>query len=348
MASRAHLLSAALLAAALSAPLSAAPVADALERPALQVRRPAQAVLLAVAAAGERLVAVGERGLVTVSDDQGATWRQVPCPVSVTLTQLRFADARHGVAIGHGGTVLATADGGLSWQPRLDGRRLAQIALEAAQAADDAARLRDAQRLLADGPDKPLLDVLVWDTRRWLVVGAYGIALHTDDGGRSWQPWMQRLPNPRGLHLYAARRQGATLLLAGEQGLLLRSDDEGASFRALPSPYRGSWFAAEMLPGGEWVLAGLRGNAWRSTDGGATWAALAVPMPASITAIVPGRDGRLLFANQAGQVLRRDGERLVPLNREPLPPLAGVAALADGRLLAYGVAGLRLLDGPAR
>lgn len=327
---------------------AAAPVGDALERPALTVRAPAQVLLLAVAQAGDRLVAVGERGVIALSDDQGRTWRQVPCPASVTLTQVRFADARHGVAIGHGGLVLSTSDGGEHWAPRLDGRRLAQIALDAAKSAGDAARVRDAERLLADGPDKPLLDVAIWDARRWMVVGAYGIALRTEDGGASWQPWMDRLPNPRGLHLYALRRHGTTWLLAGEQGLLLRSDDDGASFRALVSPYRGSWFAAEILPNGEWVLAGLRGNAWRSTDGGASWSALAVPMPASITGMATGRDGTLLFVNQAGHVLRRDGERLLPLNRMAAPPLAGVTPLADGRLLAYGMAGVRLLDGAAR
>jgi photosystem II stability/assembly factor-like uncharacterized protein len=334
-----------LLAAALAAPLAAAPVGDAIDSEALVVRAPAQVVLLGVAKAGQRLVAVGERGVIALSDDQGGSWRQVPCPVSVTLTQVRFADARQGVAIGHAGTVLATADGGESWQPRLDGRRLAQLSLEAAKVTGDAARVRDAERLAADGPDKPLLDVAVWDTQRWLVVGAYGIAMRTGDGGRSWQPWMDRLPNPRGLHLYALRRQGSTLLLAGEQGLLLRSDDDGASFRALASPYRGSWFTAEMLPAGGWVVAGLRGNAWRSADGGATWTALAVPTPASITGIAPGGEGRLLLVNQAGQVLRRDGERLVPLNRDALPPLAGVMAVAEGRVLAWGMAGVRRLDG---
>lgn len=334
---------------ALCTPLAAAPVGAALDRPALQVHQPERAVLLAVVKAGSRLVAVGERGVITISDDQGSRWRQVPCPVSVTLTQVRFADAQHGVAIGHGGAVLATADGGETWQPRLDGRRLAQLALDAAKAAGDATRatrVRDAERLAADGPDKPFLDIVTWDAQRWLVVGAYGIAFQTADGGRSWQPWMDRLPNPKGLHIYALRRQGSTLLLAGEQGLLLRSDDDGASFRALPSPYRGSWFAAEMLASGEWVIAGLRGNVWRSADGGANWSALAVPMPASITGMAPGGDGGLLFVNQAGHVLRRDGDRLLPLNRQALPPLAGVMPLADGRMLTHGVAGVRVVGGP--
>lgn len=323
---------------------AAAPVTDAWQRPAVQVRDPARTVLLAVARAGARLVAVGERGVIALSDDQGSRWRQVPCPVSVTLTQVRFADERHGVAIGHAGTVLATSDGGASWQVRLDGTRLAQLALAAAQASGDPVQRREAERLVADGPDKPLLDVLVQGPQRWLVVGAYGVALHTQDGGQSWQPWMARLPNPGGLHLYALRQQGHTLLVAGEQGLLLRSDDDGASFKALVSPYRGSWFAAEVLPSGEWVLAGLRGNVWRSADAGANWTPLKAPMPASITAMSATADGGLLLVNQAGHVLQRQGERLVPVSRTALPPLSGVLPLPSGRLLVLGLAGARLID----
>ena len=113
---------AALAAMAASAPLTkAAPVADALVRPALPVAAPARATLLGVAPAGARLVAVGERGIVALSDDAGQTWRQGRVPVSVTLTAVRFIDARNGFAVGHGGVVLASTDGGETWEVLFDG-----------------------------------------------------------------------------------------------------------------------------------------------------------------------------------------------------------------------------------
>lgn len=333
-----------ILALALTPPALAAqaPVVEALQRPALTVRQPERAVLLSVARAGERLVAVGERGIVVLSDDAGARWRQVPCPVSVTLTMVRFADARHGVAVGHGGAVLTTADGGDSWQLRLDGRRAAQIALQAATTPE--AR-RDAERLQADGPDKPFLDVLLWDARRLLAVGAYGLAFHSADGGQTWQPWMARVPNPKGLHWYVARRQGDTLLLAGEQGQIVRSDDGGASFHALASPYKGSWFAGELLADGRALLAGLRGNVWRQTDGGAGWQAIANPVPASITAIAASGPDWLL-ASQAGAVLRLQGDALVPLDTAPLTLPAALLAAGPGRVIAVGVTGIQPLTTP--
>lgn len=315
---------------------AAAPVGDALQRPALAVKAPQRAVLLSAALAGERIVAVGERGVVALSDDRGATWRQAPCPVSVTLTMVRFADPRTGYATGHGGTVLATTDGGASWTVKLDGRRAAQLARDSAATPD---AQKGAERLLADGPDKPFLDLLLWDRQRLLVVGAYGLAFHSLDGGSTWAAWMDRLPNPKAQHWYAAARHGDTLLLAGEGGLLVRSDDAGSSFRTLVSPYKGSWFSVDLQPDGSAVLAGLRGNVWRSADASANWSPLSLPVSASITAMSQAGDGSLLLASQAGTVWRLHGGVLQPLNAQPLPMPAALLPLPGGPLLSVGMAG---------
>ncbi|WP_341887240.1 YCF48-related protein [Variovorax sp. YR752] len=327
------------LAAMLAAPLAgAAPAGEALERAAVAVRAPGHAVLLGAARAGSRIVAVGERGIVALSDDGGRAWRQASVPTSVTLTAVRFAGARRGWAVGHGGVVLASDDGGERWTRCLDGRRAAQIVLEAARAAGDARAIAEAERFVADGPDKPLLDLLLLPGPRLLAVGAYGLALTSEDGGQSWHSWMRRLPNPKGLHLYAARQRGQVLLLAGEQGLVLLSTDGGQNFRRVETPYKGTFFSAELPGEQDIVLAGLRGNAWRSADGGANWTPIAAPMPASITATALGADGRLLAANQAGFVMALHGERLVPLNATPLPPLNGLLMQA-GAVLALSIHG---------
>lgn len=318
--------------------LAAGAVAEALQRPALATRRPEQAVLLGAANPGARIVAVGERGLILVSDDAGRSWRQASSPVSVTLTALRFADARAGVAVGHGGTVLTTADGGERWAVRMDGRRAASLVVEAARAGTDPVALRNAERLVADGPDKPFFDVLV-DGSSLVAVGAYGLILASRDGGASWESWGDRLDNPRGNHYYAIRRQGDTLLIAGEAGVVFCSEDGGKRFRRIDTPYKGSFFTAELGAGREMLVAGLRGNIWKSRDLGHSWSQLAAPMPASITASLVLADGRMLLANQAGFILALDGERLAPLNATPLPPLNGVLPAGEG-LLALTLQGV--------
>ena len=319
-------------------------VQSALDRPAVSVRAPERVVLLGAALAGERVVAVGERGIVLGSDDAARSWRQAPTPTSVSLTALRFADATHGYAVGHGGTVLATGDGGRTWTKKLDGRRIAQLELEAAKLSGDQAALKSAERLVADGPDKPLLDLLVFDAQRAIVVGAYGIALATEDGGTTWTSWRTRLDNPKELHLYAVRQRGDMIVVAGEQGLLLLSADAGKTFKRLSAPYKGSFFTAELPADGEMIVAGLRGNVWRSTDSAANWSQVASPVPVSITASAQRADGSLIFVNQAGMVLGLKDDVLRPLPSGPLPPLNGVLALRDGALLALSIQGARRLD----
>lgn len=331
------------LAALAAAPVRAAPVGEALDREAVVVRAPERTVLLAAALAGNRIVAVGERGIVAMSEDGGRAWRQAAVPTSVTLTAVRFADATRGWAVGHGGVVLATEDGGQRWTRQLDGRRAAQLVLEATKGSGNADALKEAERLVADGPDKPLLDLLVNGERNLIVVGAYGLALASEDGGKTWASWALRLPNPKGLHIYAVRRRGDTLLMAGEQGLVMMSSDGGRSFRRVETPYKGSFFTAELPGNQDILLAGLRGNVLRSSDGGGTWTTLPSPMPVSITASALAGDGRLFAVNQAGFVLALQGERLMPLNQAPMPPLNGLLVTAANGLLALSVQGASVL-----
>ena len=338
-------LAAAAATAALPAWAAAPDRFGAIARPARPVVRPEKVVLLAAAQAGGRVVAVGERGVVALSDDGARRWRQArSVPVSVTLTAVRFADASTGWAVGHGGVILATHDGGEHWSLQADGGGLAQAAVRAAAslAADSrgAALAKDADQLLRDGPDKPLLDLHVVDAKRVVVVGAYGLFFETLDGGSTWLAALDRLDNPKALHLYAVAVRGDHWLLAGEQGLLLRSDDGGRRFARVASPYAGTWFAAAAPSEREWIVAGLRGQVWRSTDGGERWLQLGPVLPASFASASALPDGSVLLASQAGQVfITRGGSPLAALPGPNLPPLAQAVALPGGEWLALGWGG---------
>lgn len=326
---------------------------NALKRPALEVREPGKAVLLAAAVAGPRIVAVGERGVVALSDDAGKSWRQAAAmPTSATLTGVQFVDSSKGWAIGHGGVILSTTDGGEHWALQADGRPLAASAQRVAQAraaigdSRAAALLKEAALLVADGPDKPLLDLHFIDPQHGVVVGAYNLFFETTDGGKTWVSALDRLDNPKSQHLYAVRTRGDTWLLAGEQGLLLRSQDGGKTFQRLASPYVGSWFALAVSTQGEWIIAGLRGHVFRSTDDGEHWAAIDGAPPASFVSATALPDGRVLLANQAGQIFTCKGTgALTALPVPNLPPLSQVLPLSGGELLALGLGGAIRLSG---
>ncbi|MDP2679096.1 MAG: YCF48-related protein [Rhodoferax sp.] len=327
----------------------AAMVPPALERPALAVRAPERAVLLAVAAAGPRLVAVGERGIVALSDDQGQRWRQArSVPTSVSLTALRFVDALRGWAVGHAGVILHTTDGGETWTRQADGRSLAQAALNAAARTPGDAQVRLAQQLVDDGADKPLLDLHFYDANRGVVAGAYGMFFETTDGGKTWNSAMDRIVNPKALHINAMRADGNALYLAGEQGLLLRSDDQGKTFRPLTSPYAGTWFTLAVPRPGTVLAAGLRGNAFISGDQGDNWSRLESAAQASYVSAAELPGDEVILANQAGQLLRsRADDALKVLPLPPLPPVSAILPLAEGALLAVGFTGALRLPGPA-
>lgn len=321
---------------------------DLLTRPAVIRQHAESAVMLAVASAGARLVAVGERGIILLSDDQGKSWRQTPAPVSVALTAVHFPDAQHGWAVGHGGVVLATSDGGITWRKQLDGLQAAQIELasarqQAPQAGEaGAARLHDAERLLAEGADKPWLDVRFTDTLHGLVVGAYGMALATTDGGASWTTLRGQIDNPRGHHLYRIYAESGHTYLAGEQGALYRAADGSANFQEIKTPYAGSYFGIVTGRHGELMLFGLRGNAYRSTDGGANWQKVDTGLPITLTAGQRLASGDIVLADETGRVLksRDDGASFASVPLTQRAAFTGVAQSADGSLVLSGTRGM--------
>ena len=329
-------------------------VGDVLESPASQVPNPQRAVYTALARAGERLVAVGERGLVLLSDDNGRQWRQVPVPVSVGLTAVQFADARNGWAAGHAGVVLATRDGGESWALQLDGREAARLELEEATralpgAADEAAaqaRVDTAQRIAAEQPDKPFLAIAASDADNVLVVGAYGMAMRSTDGGNHWHSLMGRIDNPDGLHLYAVARQGDAWVLAGEQGYLARSAD-GEDFHPLPSPYGGSLFTLAPRGDGALLIGGLKGNAFVLVADAQEAEALPALAPVSFSDAITLGDGRVLLANQAGGLFASSPDGFAAVFEPLRKPVSAAIQAADGSLVFAGFTGLSRVAPPA-
>ena len=105
--------------------------ADVLDVPAMMSPLSSKGLLQSVAPAGNRLVAVGQRGTIVVSSDGGMTWKQSPVPVSSDLTSVFFVDDNQGWAVGHDGIILHTGDGGDKWDVQLNGLTANDVLLTA-------------------------------------------------------------------------------------------------------------------------------------------------------------------------------------------------------------------------
>jgi photosystem II stability/assembly factor-like uncharacterized protein len=284
---------------------------DAANLPAEIAPLASSSLLLDLGVAGKRLVAVGERGHVLLSDDQGATWRQAKSvPTRDMLTAVFFIDEQYGWAVGHDETILNTVDGGETWTR-------SHFAPEAQQ---------------------PLLDLWFANRVSGIAVGAYGAYFTTNDGGRSWSgakfapaaaKAQAAAPAPGGAaagsaavddmelppdyHLNRIVGVGNRLYIAAEGGQLYRSDDRGANWRALPSPYEGSFFGLVPIRGEGLLAFGLRGHLFKSADAGNTWTRLESHTTAMLTdgyvlndlrVVIGGLAGVLLVSGDAGETFR--------------------------------------------
>ena len=276
-----------------------------------------ESLLLDGAAAGERLVVVGDRGHILVSTDGGTSWKQARVPTRALLTAVHLHDERTGWAVGHDAVILRTDDGGTTW-------RMQHHAPE---------------------EERPLLDVWFRDGRSGFATGAYGYFLATDDGGETWT---SRAISEDDYHLNALVPAGdGRLFLAAEAGIAYRSDDGGVTWRELPSPYAGSWFGGLALGADRVLLLGLRGHLFRSDDAGESWARISTGTNATLTGALRLPSGTILITGLEGALLTsRDEGRSVSFDR--LPAREGISSalpLAGGGVLLIGEFGVRRLPG---
>jgi photosystem II stability/assembly factor-like uncharacterized protein len=341
----------------LATPATGAGFVDVLDTPAQMSPLASKGLLQAVTKAGNRLIAVGQRGHVVVSADGGATWKQSAVPVSSDLTSVYFVDDKEGWAVGHDGVILHTADGGEKWELQLSGRAANDLLVAAMEkkvaaepaSADAKSLLTEAKRYKEQGADKPFLDVWFADNKNGYAVGAYNLIFHTVDGGKTWEPWFDRTENPKFFNLYSIRPVADSLYIAGEGGLVLKLDPAARRFKALTLPYNGSFFGVADTKSAVLVF-GLRGNVYRSDDNGASWTKVDVGLPASIASATQTADGATLLADVGGRIAKStDGGRTFnPLTVKQPMPVSGIVDVGGGKLALVGPRGVAVSESASR
>lgn len=249
------------------------------------------------------LIAVGDRGHILKSFD-GKSWSQSPVPIQSALTGVFFINAKLGWAVGHDASILRSTDGGNTW----------------------------AIQQFLPSKEKPMLDVLFKDEQNGIAVGAYGMFYRTTNGGKTWEEQFHdeflhvddvdylndlRIEDEEAYyderssilpHFNRIVRDGRTLYLAGEMGLIAKSNDFGDTWETYNAIYQGSFFDMERTQKANLIVAGLRGNVFRSLRNGTPWQHIKTNTTALINDIVLTDDDRILLLGNNGALLISDND----------------------------------------
>jgi photosystem II stability/assembly factor-like uncharacterized protein len=229
---------------------------------AIQAKLANQSILLDITTpTADSYVVVGERGHIllghTLTDSV-----QVGVPTKATLTAVTHV-GQELWAVGHDYSILHSSDVGNTWTVQYQ----------------DLAK------------ERPLLDVLFFDAQHGIVAGAYGSFMRTRDGGQTWQSELHAsLLHPDDIayleevrevdgeefyleelssilpHLNRLHYDGSTLYLAGEAGMLAKSNNAGLSWERIDIDYEGSFF--DIVKADKYlIVGGLRGNLFIQEQG---------------------------------------------------------------------------------
>lgn len=255
-------------------------------------KRSSPFILLAAAIFAVAVVAAGWWWISSSSPSAPAAWARLGTADVHSLT-FDPADADR-LLFGHHDGLLATTDGGSSWQPTTltgsDAMNVARLSGERLQIAGHDVYLEstDGGATWAPVPnDLPGLDLHAFAVdpdnanRAWVFAVGHGL-FRTDNAGRDWE----RLdPNNWGA-LTAYRRDDATVLAAiGPEGLV-SSRDGGTTWE--PMAYPGAPLAAmAAAPDGSALYAATSAGIRKSTDEGATWSDTGFAIQALALAVSP-------------------------------------------------------------
>lgn len=254
---------------------------------------------------GDRLLAVGERG--HVFHWSGQELIQEPFPHQQFLTGLAEKNGRRWV-VGHDGLIALRQ--GDKWQ-----LQRIQPELEA-----------------------PLFGLNFQDDKTGFVVGAYGQALLTRDGGLSWKALNISEEQP---HLYQAKTDlRGHWYVAGEFGTVAKISMDGDKVKLIDSGSKSTFFGIEVIEEDEWIAYGLRGRLIHGKPMSA--GKIENPRKESLYASLQWREYVFFFGSD-GTILRyRDG-RLEDFSLVERVSIID-AAVHEGRLYLATDEGLRSLS----
>jgi hypothetical protein len=310
---------------------------------------PAGVTLRCVATFGPSGVALlGSSSAIAISDDGGTTWKLHATSGGHALQAIAFADAKDGFAVGPSGTILESTDGGAKWA-RDSSTSLGTFSAVAASStligALGATSITTTTAPVAPSwtVEQPLtakLSSIVCDAAGFAAAAGAGATIMTRSAATSSATWTTQPSLPAHDDVVALALaptpvwgNGTPDLFAVSASDVQGSDDEGASFGALPtrpaSVSGSSQLSAAYLGGPHPMLlvGGQAGLLERYVLAGSTWQVARGPLAGNIIACAAG-PGSVAYALSAAGIERTlsYGDPASTLTATPATLTAGAKA----------------------
>ncbi len=261
------------------------------------------------------------------------------------------------LAVGTGGQVLESADGGKAWTvSQTEGTELALLgvdqrgnqAVAVGQRGTIAVRQDNRWRAVPSPTEERLMAVALNGEGIAIAAGAFGTLMRSVDGGQSWSlvniEWPNLDEDQMGVspHLYDVQFVDTnTVMVVGEYAVVLRSEDGGVNWEVV---HRGdaSVFAVRVNDDGRGYAVGQDGLIMRTTDGGLSWERRQTESKANLFSVQVLPSGRVVVAGMREWLTSEDRGEHWTSHRENMLGTAWFTDLTlspTGQLLAVGQAG---------
>ena len=220
---------------------------------------------------------VGHDATIMKTEDGGQTWtKQFEDPyIQAPLLNVLALSGQHAIAVGAYGKMVVTKDGGESWEDRLlfeeDDFHINALVKASDGTIWAAAEAGSLYKSMDNGDtfepvDSPyegsFWNGIALDSGRVLLFGMRGNVFYTDDG----ENWEHSDTGTRQSLSGAIVRNDGTVMIVGNGGVMLSSENQGRTFESLYQPDRVDLTGVAQKPDGSVYLIGAHGITTPSPD----------------------------------------------------------------------------------
>lgn len=178
----------------------------------------------------ENLFAVGERGHIFNGKAPEFDLSQLKAPARQFLNAITGDGKGRLWCVGHDSIILFSGDNGNSFRVQYYNPEI----------------------------QSPIFDIIHISRDELVAVGAFGLYLHTIDGGENWKKVMVNEEEP---HIYDADPgKDGRVYLAGEFGCTMSMKSDGTDVQFIDTGVESTFFGIELAQNGEFFTYGLRGR----------------------------------------------------------------------------------------